>query len=687
MNQKENLKLIRVAIVGDNGISIEPLRNAILASLPNDSSEYQFEWMEVENLEALSEMRPDVVLNVVNAVDIEYSLLTTARLVERHLKVVMALNHYDELLASDHTLDYETLGQLMGFKVIPTDAHTGRGIQALIKSIVNAHENREDAVKHVHVTYNPDIEKAIRNIVAEIHRCPDCGRIHSKRHVAIQLLEDPHSNMHYFKQESNYFRLLEVVEENRRKLLREFHEDPAILIQKSKNGFVAGALNATLRHSENDTDHTLTQKIDAILTNRWLGFPILVVVLFLMFQSTFALGAYPQAWIANGISALCGWLETVFAEGWLSSMLIDGVVQGVGAVLSFLPNIVIMFFFLTMLEDCGYMSRAAFLMDKIMHRIGLHGRSFVPMLIGFGCNVPAIMAARNIDNFKDRALTILMIPFMSCSARLPVYLLLVSAFFDLKYRAFIIMGLYLIGIVLSIIYALILKRTRWFRQKNDDFVSELPPYRKPTFRNTGAHIWERTLDYLQKIATVILWTSVIIWALQYFPRNKELIQPIEQQIVAVQQNDTLTREEQALQIAQLNQQAVYVQNEHSYLASIGRFVEPVLRPLGFDWRIGVCLLTGLPAKEAIVSTIGILYHVDSDDDASVVSALRNSPNFNPVIAIAFMLFVMLYFPCIATMATMRREIGTKWTTFSLASSMVLAWLVAFIVFQLGSLLL
>ncbi|MCQ2298579.1 MAG: ferrous iron transport protein B [Bacteroidales bacterium] len=681
--------IIKIAVVGNQGSGRTTLcQKAVEMSVKSASAAaYRLQWEEVEDLDALGQLQPDVVVNVVNAVDVEYSLLTTARLIERHLKLVMALNHYDELLASDHNLDYKTLGSLMGFHVVPTDAITGLGFAELQERIVAAFENQEDATRHVHVKYSKEIESAIKETVGELVRTKNLSPHCSKRHLAVQLLEDPRKAMLQFKDAENYYRLLEVAETQRRILLRDFHEDPAVLIQKAKNGFVAGALNETLKHSEKDTDHTLTQKIDSVLTSKWLGFPILIGVLYLMFQCTFALGAYPQSWIASGVNELCLWIKSSVADGWFSSLCVDGVVQGVGAVVSFLPNIIIMFFFLSMLEDSGYMSRAAFLMDKIMHRIGLHGRSFIPMLIGFGCNVPAIMAAREIDNWKDRALTMLMIPFMSCSARLPVYLLFVSVFFEVKYRAIVILSLYIIGILLSVLFAIVMKRTRWFRQKNSDFVSELPPYRRPTLRNTGRHIWERCWDYLQKIASVILWASIIIWALEYFPRNKELIAPIEEQIVMVRNDDSVIEEARTLRVRELQKECIYVQNENSYLAKIGRFVEPVTKPLGFDWRMNVCLITGLPAKEAIVSTIGILYHVDVEGDGTMTTAevMRSTSNFSPLLAFSFMLFVALYFPCVATMGALKREIGWRWAAFSLVTSMSLAWLVSFLIFQIGAL--
>ena len=402
--------------------------------------------------------------------------------------------------------------------------------------------------------------------------------------------------------------------------------------------YVHGILTETLTHAKDDKHQTSLERIDKVLTNPWLGFPIMMAILYFVFWCTFTLGAYPQAWIDGGIDAMSQWLWSLLTPSWWSSLLIDGVLQGVGAVLAFLPNIISLFCFIALMEDSGYMAREAYIMDTIMHHVGLHGRSFIPMLMGFGCNVPAIMAARDIQNPKDRVLTMLMVPFMSCSARLPVYMLFVDTFFE-HHKALVMISLYAIGICLSVIFAVIMKRTKWFKQDNDDTVNELPEFRIPKARNTAAHIWERVADYLQKICTVILWASIIIWALEYFPTQDI--------------NDL----------------------EHSYLASIGQFVSPLMEPLGFDWKMSVCLLTGLPAKEAIVSTLAILYGGD-------ISAA----GFTPLTAYSFMLFVLLYFPCIATIATLRREAGKQWAWFTVFHSLFLAWFISFVVYQIGSLL-
>lgn len=405
--------------------------------------------------------------------------------------------------------------------------------------------------------------------------------------------------------------------------------------EETYRAYVHGILTETLTHAKNDQHQTRLERIDKVLTNPWLGFPIMMALLYFVFWCTFTLGSYPQDWIEEAVEITSDWISGLVEPSWWSSLLIDGVLEGVGAVLSFLPNIIILFFFISLMEDSGYMAREAYIMDRIMHHVGLHGRSFVPMLMGFGCNVPAIMAAKEIQNPKDRVLTMLMVPFMSCSARLPVYMLFVDTFFE-RHKALVMISLYAIGICLSVLFAIIMKRTKWFRQDNDDTVNELPEFHMPRFHNTLAHIWERVADYLQKICTVILWASIIIWALEYFP---------------TQNLDDL---------------------EHSYLAAIGQFVSPIMAPLGFDWKMSVCLLTGLPAKEAIVSTLAILYGGD-----------LSSAGFTPLTAFSFMLFVLLYFPCIATIVTLHREAGRKWAWFTVFNSLFLAWLISFIVYQVG----
>ncbi|MCQ2184587.1 MAG: ferrous iron transport protein B [Bacteroidales bacterium] len=592
------------------------------------------------------ECKPDVVLNTVDSTNLSQSMHITTRLIDMDTKVVLALSRYGELLSTGHSVDYTTLGALLGFPVIAFDTrHKDLAAQYrshLMAMIIDSFNSPADMKKHIHVPYGPDVDKAIAILSERISQCPGLASYHD-RYLAVRLIEDPHYIYNIISTVPNAQEIIDLAARQRWSLMQNFSQEPIELIRNARYGFIHGALQETLHHSSDHSDHTLTERIDAVLTNRWLGLPLLLVILAVVFEATFKLGAYPQIWIENGIKALGILLSDALSStpDWLSSLIVNGLVQGVGAVLAFLPNIIILFIFLSILEDSGYMARAAFLMDKIMHRFGLHGKSFIPMLIGFGCNVPAIMSARSIEDRKDRTLTMLMIPFMSCSARLPVYLLMVSAFFP-DHKALVMIGIYLAGIVLSILFAFIMKRTPFFRKSDEDYVCELPAFRMPTLRNSGPHIWERVADYLQKITTVIVAASVIIWALEYFPSDRTL-------------NGS--------------------DKEQSALAQIGRSMEKVTAPLGFDWKLNVCLLTGLPAKEAIVSTMGILYHTDS---APLAESMEKE-GIGKGTALAFMLFVLLYFPCIATVNTISREAGRKWAVFTVVHSLILAWIVAFIV--------
>ena len=592
--------------------------------------------------------KPSVVLHIIDSLSLENSLRLTSRLIDMDCRAVLAFSGYDRLLETGHSLDYETLGEMMGFAATILDP-SEESFSRLLSLIVETY--CQPVKKHVHVPYGQDVDKAIERITAKIADSPSLSDSYHDRYLAVRLLEDPQYISPVLENDPMASRIVQTARTESETLSRQLGESPESLIRKARHGYIHGALVETLHHSSDNSDHTLLQKIDAVLTNRLIGLPLLLLVLLLVFEATFALGAWPQKWIEDGVALLCSWLSGVLPAGWFSSMLVDGIVQGCGAVISFLPNIFILFIFLSLLEDTGYMARAAFLMDKIMHKIGLHGKSFVPMLLGFGCNVPAIMAAKSIDNPKDRTLTMLMIPFMSCSARIPVYMLFVSAFFA-RYKALMMIGIYLAGVLLSILFAVVMKRTKWFRKEVDDYVSELPAFSKPTFRNTWNHVWERTSDYLHKITTVILAASVIIWALEFFPRER-------------------------------TQDRKY--KEESYLCDIGKGLSPLMKPLGFDWKLNVCLLTGLPAKEAIVSTMGILYHTEDDD--SLAQAITEGDDLNKAVVVAFMLFVLLYFPCVATISTLRKETGWKWAAFSVVHSLALAWVVAWLAFRVGILLL
>ena len=459
---------------------------------------------------------------------------------------------------------------------------------------------------------------------------------------------------------SNYGEISEVVRKEITRLEKAYKEDTRTIVTNAKYGFIRGALQETFQAGEKDK-RQLTNAIDALLTHQWLGFPFLIFFMWVMFQATFSLGSYPMDWIEMGVDALGNWVAGIMPEGPLNDLLVNGVIAGVGGVIVFLPNILILFFFISLMEDTGYMARAAFIMDRLMHKIGLHGKSFIPLLIGFGCNVPAIMATRTLESRRDRIITMLITPFMSCSARLPVYILLVSAFFPF-YQGLVLLSIYLIGILLAIGTSLLLKKT-FFAQTSDPFVMELPPYRMPTLRNTTIHMWGKAGQYLRKMGTIILFASILIWALGYFPVNRQKDEESGEHL------------------------------EQSYIGQIGKFIEPVIEPLGFDWKMGVSIVTGLAAKEIVVSSMGILYHVpDAEENtqhlAENLRAQENSKGervFTPLVAYGFMLFILIYFPCMAVIAAIRKEAGSKWALFTVFYTTGLAWVVAFCVYQIGSL--
>ncbi len=631
-----------------------------LVDLPGTYSLTEYTPEELYVRDFIAKQQPDVVLNIVDAGNLERNLFLTTQLIDLNPRMVMALNMYDELEKSGDRLDHQSLSRMLGFPIVPVVASTGRGIDDVLENIVRVYEDQAGASKHIHINYGENVEKAIVAVKNLVEANGPVSGAFCGRYIAIKLIENDSVTQREMANLPNFAEIKATADKCRSNIEREYGDDILSVISDLKYGFIRGALGETLTRSNNDK-HRLAYALDTVLTNRWLGFPVLLLFMWVMFQTTFTLGAYPQEWLEMGIGALGRWVATLLPAGMLNDLVVDGIIAGVGGVLVFLPNILILFLFISLLEDTGYMARAAFIMDKLMHRIGLHGKSFIPYIIGFGCGVPAIMATRTLENRKDRILTILTVPFMSCSARLPVYLLLVSAFFD-KHQALVLMSLYLIGIVVAIATATVLNKTL-FRNASDQFVMELPPYRIPTMRNTLIHMWDKSAQYLKKMGTVILLASIIIWALGYFPRPKE-----------------------EMTLAQ--------QTENSYIGRIGHAVEPVVKPLGFDWKMGVSLVTGLAAKEIVVSSLGILYNGeagDNENSQSLVESLRaqtdalGQPFFTPLKAYTFMLFILLYFPCIAAISAIWREAGRGWAVFSVLYTTSLAWLVSFAVWQIGSL--
>lgn len=633
-----------------------------LVDLPGTYSLTEYSPEELYVRDYLLNHHPDLVLNIVDAGNLERNMYLTAQLIDMNPRMLMALNMYDELERSGDKLDVESLEKMLGFPIVPVVARTGRGVEDVLEKIVHIYRDEEGYTKHIHINYGENVEDCISSVKKLIDADQSLRDRYHGRYLALELIQGDKVITKSIESVPAFAQIKEAADSARARLEKEYRGEIADIISDIRYGFIRGALRETLTPAKEDK-RKLAYALDTVLTNKYLGFPLLAIFLWVMFQTTFTLGAYPQQWLETGIAALGNWIGGLLPEGMLNDLLVDGIISGVGGVLVFLPNIIILFMFISFLEDTGYMARAAFIMDKLMHRIGLHGKSFIPYIIGFGCGVPAIMATRTLENPKDRILTILTIPFMSCSARLPVYLLFVAAFFSHN-QGLVLMSLYAVGIIFAILTSVILNKTV-FKNASDQFVMELPPYRFPTVRNILVHMWDKSVLYLKKMATVILAASVLIWALGYFPRPKTEMTPAEQA-------------------------------EQSYIGRIGHAIEPVVKPLGFDWRMGVSLATGLAAKEVVVSSLGVLYdaqEVEGEEDTAGLQAKLQSVTdengnafFSPLKAYTFLLFILLYFPCIAAISAIAKEAGRKWAAFSVVYTTCLAWIVSFIFWHVGLLL-
>lgn len=643
-----------------------------LTDLPGTYSFSPYSPEERVVMNQLIERRPDVIVNVVDASNLERNLYMTTQLIDMDYRVVMALNMYDELTASGASLQYDYLGKLLGMPVVPTVARTKTGTEALLDKVIDVNEDRDQTIRHTHILYAEEMERSLHDLQESIWQDPWYDNIYSSRYLAIKLLEGDTEWLDRAKLLENADRLKQTAESERNRLQKLYGEDIDQVFADYRYAFVRGALkecyrpvsvrrsqkNKAAREGSDKADYRnvrgrITERLDNVLTHRIWGFPIFLAFLWIMFQSTFTLGQYPMDWIEAGVDALAGWLNNIMPDNILRAVLVDGIIQGVGGVIVFLPNILILFLFISLMEATGYMARVAFIMDKLMHTIGLHGKSFIPLIIGFGCNVPAIMATRTIENRKDRLITMLILPFMSCSARLPVYVLLTGMFFGSK-AGTVIFFIYLFGILISILSALLFRHTL-LKAFDSPFVMEMPPYRWPTWRSVGQSLGTRTMQYLKKMGGVILIASVIVWALGYFPVSPEFHAPegVSEQTAELMQAD-----------------AEKLHMENSYLGRIGKFIEPVIRPLGMNWQMGICLLAGISAKEVIVSTMSVI--------------MEPAETFTPLSALAFIAFVLLYFPCVAVFSAIGRESGSwKWALFTAVYTTAVAWIVSFLVFHIG----
>ena len=656
-----------------------------ITDLPGTYSLSTYSPEEIYVRKHIIEETPDLIINVVDASNLERNLYLTTQLIDMNVKMVMALNMYDELEASGNHLDYEKLSELIGVPIVPTVGRTGKGIDKLFHVIIESYEGSDFVTKnirknlrnevmddmeawhknvepeeqyakdhgifrHIHVNHGPILEKCIENVKKEIAHNEDIRHKYSTRFLSIKLLENDRDIERVVSGLPNGAEILEVRNREAKVISKTMNEDSEQAITDAKYGFISGALKETFTQSHLEREQT-TRVIDSIVTHRIWGYPIFFLFLYIMFEGTFVLGEYPMMGIEWLVSQIGNLVNALMPNGPLKDMLVDGIIGGVGGVIVFLPNILILYFFISFLEDSGYMARAAFIMDKIMHRMGLHGKSFIPLIMGFGCNVPAIMASRMIEDKKCRLITMLINPLMSCSARLPIYLVLVGAFFP-KTGSLVLLGIYATGILLAVLMARLFSR---FLVKGDDtpFVMELPPYRVPTAKTIFRHTWEKGAQYLKKMGGVIMIASMVIWFLGYYPNHHDYTSVSEQQ-------------------------------EHSYIGQIGKAIEPVIEPLGFDWKLGVGLLSGVGAKELVVSTLGVLY--TNEEEIESVNLSDRIP-ITPTVALGYMLFALIYFPCIATLAAIKHESGSwKWAIFTAFYTTALAWVVAFIVKQLGVLL-
>jgi ferrous iron transport protein B len=670
-----------------------------LVDLPGTYSLSSYTPEEVYARNYIVDTMPDIVLNVLDAGNLQRNLFLTTQLIDMDLRIVAALNMYDDLEKKSVNFDYDFLGKMIGLPFVPTIAPKKIGLTNLLDKIIDVFEDREPVVRHIHINYGKAIEKAIQEI-QKLIKTPDNYHIIntvSPRFIAIKLLEKDKEIETLLVHLSNSEEVRKMVDYRINKIALHLKKDTSTLVTEAKYGFIRGALKETY-HENGIPTKDKTRGIDNFLTHKWLGFPFFIFMLWLMFQLTFWLGNYPMEWIDTAVNFVKTTISAYMSDGMFKDLLLDGIINGVGGVIIFLPNILILFFFISLMEDTGYMARAAFIMDKLMHKIGLHGKSFMPLIMGFGCNVPAIMATRTIENKNDRLLTILINPFMSCSARLPVYILITAAIFP-EHAGNIIFLIYMIGIALAALLAILFKKI-FFKKEETPFVMELPPYRLPTVVSTAKHMWHKAYQYLQKMGGIILIASVLVWALGYFPINEKRKIDFEKQKnillsqkISLQQRDSL--------IHKIENKYTSERLYYSYIGRFGKAIEPALQPLGFDWRMGVAIISGIPAKEVIVSTMGVLF---TDDNIAIQSQKRidmsmkirsqiydsgikkGSKLFTSSAAFSFLLFILIYFPCVATLAAVRKETASwKWPIFMFIYTTLLAYFVSFSFYQIAQL--
>ena len=656
-----------------------------IVDLPGTYSLSAYSPEELYVMRYLREETPDVIINVVVASNLERNLYLTTELIDMNRSMVIDLNMFDELKRSGVSLDYSNLGKMLGVPVVPTVAATGYGVDSLLDTVIEVYEMKNPDTRHIHVKMNPEIESAVNRLKDEFKNDLSVAHQFSPRFLAIKFLEKDPEIEDILKHNPNYEIWKQIRDDENERIHKELHEDVSSAIAAEKYGFIQGALKENMEGSLAKEEKS-TKIIDAFVTNKLFGFPLFLIVMWLMFWATFQIGSYPMEWIERLVAWISGLVSKTMAAGPFKDLLLDGIIGGVGGVIVFLPNILILYAFISFMEDSGYMARVAFIMDKLMHRMGLHGKSFIPLVMGFGCNVPAIMSTRIIESKSSRLITILINPFISCSARIPIYVLLVGAFFP-DYGAWVFVSLYTLGIAIAVLTAK-LTRKFWFKADETPFVMELPPYRMPTMKATIRNMWSKAEQYLRKMGGLILVASIIIWALSYFPHYET--EDLPKEYVAATLAEMPADQTKGMSQSQIEKSMLTeYQQSNSILGKIGQFVEPVVRPMELGWKSCVSLIAGSAAKEVVVSTLGVLYV--GDDDAELLTERLQSPSrltgktpFTPASALAFMVFVLLYFPCIATLTAIARETGSwKYALFSVIYNTGLAWVFAFLTYRIA----
>ena len=644
----------------------------LLTDLPGTYSLSCYSPEELYVREHLTEKMPDVVINVIDASNLERNLYLTTQLVDMNIRMVCALNMYDEFERRGDSVDINTLSHLFGMPMIPTSFKNGTGVKDLFRAVIQVYEGTSKQARHLHINYGHEIEDGISHIQKYLKADEHITQHYSTRYLSLKLLEHDSQVLDYLghhmaseNRMNDFHNLTHARDKASARVMEETGNDSETAIMDAKYGFIHGALKeAKFKTGSKEDTYRVTHLIDRVLSHKYFGFPIFFLLLFIMFETTFSLGQYPMDWIEEAVAWLGDKISANMTDGPLKAMLVDGVVGGVGSVIVFLPQILILYFFISLMEDSGYMARAAFIMDKLMHKMGLHGKSFIPLIMGFGCNVPAVMATRTIESRRSRIITMMILPFMSCSARLPIYIMIAGTFFSLQYRSWVLLSLYAIGILTSVVVSKLFS-SLVIKGEDTPFVMELPPYRWPTPKAIWRHTWEKGKEYLKKMGGIILVASIIVWALGYFPHNESLSQQEQQ--------------------------------EQSYIGRMGKTIEPIFIPQGFNWKLDVSLLAGVGAKEIVASTIGVLYSGDDsfgDDDAfsddseryTHLSQLMLRDGITPLSAYAYLIFILLYFPCIATIVAIKNETGSwRWAAFAAGYTTAVAWIVSALIFQIGCL--